>query len=252
MYVVLGTLILWLGWVMFNGGSSLAIVGDDGMAAQRAIINTILSPSAAGIVTFFIKNKVSGQNLHVRFDFSGLTNGILAGLVAITAACAAVQPWAAVVIGIISSFVYCLAVRMMTALKIDDPLEAFHVHGCCGLFGVIAVAIFDQENGIIAGAEGAWGLLGVQLIGCLAICLWAGGLSAIFFIIARMAGVLRLSEQDEILGGDIHYFMPIDFVGQLEEFERPPSAASAAKKKAAEIEMELRSVVEGGTSDNEK
>lgn len=90
MFVVLGTLVLWLGWVMFNGGSSLAIVGGAGADAQRAIINTILSPSAAGIVTFFIKNCVSGQNLNVRFDFSGLTNGILSGLVAITAGCAAV------------------------------------------------------------------------------------------------------------------------------------------------------------------
>ena len=138
---------------MFNGGSSLAVVGSAGKDAQIAIVNTILAPSSAGICTFFIKNKVSGQNLNVRYDFSGLTNGILAGLVAITASCNAVETWAAVVIGILGSFTYCLTVRFCNWAKIDDPLEAFHVHGACGILGVIVVAFFEKDAGILYGGE---------------------------------------------------------------------------------------------------
>lgn len=145
---------------MFNGGSTLAIVGSSA-SASKVITNTIISPSIAGVTTFFIKNKVSGQNLNVRFDFSGMTNGILAGLVGITAACGDVEPWAALVIGFISSFVYCLTVRITNYLHIDDPLEAWHVHGACGIFGVIALAIFKIDDGIIYGGEGCWKFLGV-------------------------------------------------------------------------------------------
>jgi len=115
-----------------------------------------MAPSAAGVCTFIIKNKVSGQNLNVRYDFSGLTNGILAGLVAITAACDAVEPWAGIIIGVLGSFVYCLTVRFANWAHIDDPLEAFHVHGACGILGVLCVAIFKKDDGIIYGGEGAW------------------------------------------------------------------------------------------------
>lgn len=191
--VVLGTLILWLGWLMFNGGSSLAIVGAAGASAQIAIVNTILAPSAAGVCTFVIKNKVSGQNLDVRYDFSGLTNGILAGLVAITASCDSVEPWAAIIIGILGSFLYCLTVRFANWAKIDDPLEAFHVHGACGFLGVLCYAIFAKDVGIIYGGEGAWGQLGKQAVGALAITLWSGIVSSIFYIIAKKTNTLRLS-----------------------------------------------------------
>lgn len=217
--VVLGTLILWLGWLMFNAGSTVAIVGDAGLTASLVMVNTILSPAAAGITTFVIKNKVSGQNLNVRYDFSGLTNGILSGLVGITAGCDCVEPWAAIVIGFLSSFVYCLMVRFANWAKIDDPLEAFHVHGACGIFGVICVAFFKKEEGIFYGGENGWAQLGTQLIGCLCIMLWSGGLSSLFFLASKMTNTLRLSEIDELLGGDIHYFMPIDFQGDLHDYD---------------------------------
>jgi ammonia channel protein AmtB len=78
---------LWLGWLLFNGGSSLGIIGEEGKQAKLAILNTIISPAASGIFTLFTKKYISGQNKNMRMDFQGLTNGILAGLVSITASC---------------------------------------------------------------------------------------------------------------------------------------------------------------------
>lgn len=121
--VVLGTLILWVAWLLFNGGSSFGTVGDAGLSASRAMMNTIIAPSAAGLVTFAIEQKLGG-NQNIRYNFSALTNGILAGLVSITASCDRVHPWAAFVIGSIGSLVYIGSTRMMSKLKIDDPLEA--------------------------------------------------------------------------------------------------------------------------------
>ena len=107
--VALGTLILWLGWLLFNGGSSNGIVGSSGKDAELIIVNTIIAPSAAGIVTFFIKPYICPAQSKRLFDFQGITNGILAGLVSITAGCDIVDTWAAFCIGIIGSLVYCFS-----------------------------------------------------------------------------------------------------------------------------------------------
>jgi Amt family ammonium transporter len=150
---------------MFNGGSSLKISGSAGGDAQRAMMNTILAPSAAGIFTFFVKKYISGDKvfwnsiINIRMDFQGLTNGILAGLVSVTASCNAIEPWAAIVIGIMGSIIYSLMVRLLNKLKIDDPLEAFQVHGACGFWGCIATALFKKEEGIFYGGENAGKLL---------------------------------------------------------------------------------------------
>ena len=200
---------------MFNGGSSGAVVGASGDAAKIAIVNTIISPSAAGIFTFLTKKHIAGVDANMRMDFPALTNGILAGLVAITASCDVVAPWAAVVIGILGSVTYSLACRAMNAMKIDDPLDATQVHGCCGILGVVVVAFFDQEKGILYGGEGGGALLGTQLLGCLCIILWVGITSGIFFFIANKMDVLRLHKNDELLGGDLYYFGPIRFEGQI-------------------------------------
>ena len=87
---VLGTLILWLGWLFFNAGSSAAISGGSNLDAERAIMNTILAPAAGGLLTFWTRKHTTGENKHVRMDFQALTNGILAGLVAVTASCASI------------------------------------------------------------------------------------------------------------------------------------------------------------------
>merc|ERR1711907_902469 len=177
-----------------------------------------------------IRKYITRERRDIRLDFQALTNGILAGLVTITAGCASVEPWAAVVMGLIGSVTYSLACLVMNKLKIDDPLEAFQVHGACGVMGCILVAFFQIDNGILYGGKSSTDdegnktvaggeLLGVQLLGCLIIILWSGGLSAIFFGISKAMGVLRLSEQDEILGGDLHYFGPIEFYGNPNDYD---------------------------------
>ena len=89
------------------------------------MINTVLAPAASGLFTFVTRKHITGEHLDIRYDFFALTNGILAGLVAITAGCASVMPWAAVIIGIIGSTTYSVACLAMNKAKIDDPLEAF-------------------------------------------------------------------------------------------------------------------------------
>jgi len=89
------------------------------------MVNTVIAPSAAGLFTFMTRKYITGQNKDHRLDFGALTNGLLAGCVSITAGCAEVEPWAAIVIGLIGSVIYSLACLLLEKLKIDDPLEAF-------------------------------------------------------------------------------------------------------------------------------
>lgn len=146
-----------------------------------------------------------------------MTNGILAGLVSITASCNVVEPWAAILIGIIGSCFYSLACRVTESCQIDDPLEAFQVHGCCGVWGVLACAFFMIDKGIFYGAEGSGKFLGAQVVGVLAIIGWSLIWSMLFCGIASKLGFLRLSEEDEILGGDLHYFGPIEYQGDAND-----------------------------------
>merc|ERR1719284_156931 len=182
------------------------------------MMNSIIAPSAAGITTFALEQRLGG-NMNIRYNFSALTNGILAGLVSITASCDRVHPWAAAVIGFIGAFVYIGSCRLMTKLKIDDPLEASQVHGFCGIWGVIALAFFKADEGVFYGGEKAGRLLGAQIVGLLFIIGWVGILSGLFFAISKKFGVLRLSYTDEILGGDIHYFGPLEFTGNLYQYD---------------------------------
>lgn len=160
-----------------------------------------------------------GGNTNIRYNFSALTNGILAGLVSITASCDRVHPWAAFVIGSLGALVYIGSSRLMYKLKIDDPLEASQVHGFCGIWGVLALAFFKIDEGIFYGGENSGKLLGAQIVGLLFIIAWVGILSGIFFAVSKKMGVLRLSASEEIIGGDIHYFGPLEFTGNLYQYD---------------------------------
>lgn len=153
-------------------------------------------------------------------DFSALTNGLLAGCVSITASCGYVEPWAAVVIGILGSVVYSLGCLLLDKLRIDDPLEAFQVHGCSGLWGCLAVAIFHKEKGLIYGEQNSLTFLGVQLAAVVCISGWSSILSFIYFSIFKRIGHIRLSEEQELLGGDIYYFAPIKMEGKVSNYAK--------------------------------
>jgi len=157
----LGTLILWFCWYGFNCGSTLGMSsGRVSLIASLAAVNTTLCAAVAGLGTFLVarlwRKVVPRMNALVDADVdpSYICNGALSGLVAITAGCGNVPPWAAFVIGILAAIVYFMSHLTMNYLRIDDPLDAFSIHGACGILGVLCAAIFDLgRDGLFFG----WG-----------------------------------------------------------------------------------------------
>ena len=148
---VLGTIILFFGWFGFNPGSSLAFVGGGRNLAVMAAVNTLLA-GAAGGVSAMLYMWLFGPTQ--KPDPGMSVNGILAGLVAITAPCAFVDRWAAVVIGLIGGVIVCLVTFVLERLRIDDPVGAVPVHFVNGIWGVLAVGIFANGNPVTAGWNG--------------------------------------------------------------------------------------------------
>ncbi|MFD1293488.1 ammonium transporter [Lutibacter holmesii] len=194
----LGVLILWLGWFGFNAGSELAISGDSANAVAGVLITTNLA-AAAGAVTAMIVTWIS----YGKPDISMTLNGALAGLVAITAGCAAVSPVGALIIGIIGGAVMVFSIDFIDKkLKIDDPVGAVSVHGVCGAIGTLLVGVFATDGGLLYG--GGFAQLGVQAIGVLAIGAWAVVTSFIVLFTLKKTIGLRVSKEEEVDGLDIH------------------------------------------------
>ena len=139
------------------------------------------------------------------------------------------ETWAAVCVGFIGAFVYCAASRLMEKMKIDDPLEATQVHGFCGFWGCIAIAFFAKDEGILYGHEDSGKLLAKQIVGCLCIAVWSGSLSAIFFLICLHMEVLRLSTEQELIGGDLTYFGPVELDTSLANVDLKTGVIKYAK-----------------------
>lgn len=205
----LGTFVLWFGWYGFNPGSALGIDGTLPYTVRRCAVTTTLAAGAAGVTTLVVRKLTD----HI-FDLISVLNGVLAGLVAITASCAFVETYAAVLIGVIGAIVYIAATELLLKLKIDDPLEAFPIHGATGFWGVLAgglfnrrdllaLAGFDNENaGLFYGGPNAGKLLGINLAGALVISIWTVVLIGGFFLAMNSAGLLRISAEDELRGND--------------------------------------------------
>lgn len=211
----LGTFILWFGWYGFNPGSMLSATSTNDLAViARCAVNTTLSGAAAGL-TVLAAIKIRD---HV-FDLLAVLNGVLAGLVSITAVCYGAEPYGAIVIGIIGAFIYMGAAWVLLKLKIDDPLEAFPIHGACGAWGCFAVGLFSNKGpqtlaGFLQGQDDEplyWGafyggggkLLAANIVAIIVIAAWTCGLIAPFFLIMNLLGLLRIPQADEILGNDI-------------------------------------------------
>jgi len=208
---ILGTIILFFGWFGFNPGSSLGFTGAFRNLAVLAAINTLMAGAAGGVAAMtymwlFGPAKKPDPGISV--------NGILAGLVAITAPCAFVDSWASVVIGLIAGVLVCLASVWLEKLKIDDPVGAIPVHFFNGLWGVLAVGIFANGNPDTAawnGVESAvTGLLyggSTQIVAQLAevasIFVFVFGLSYVFFKILAALKLLRVSRAVELEGLDM-------------------------------------------------
>ena len=191
-----GCLILWFGWYGFNCVSTLIISGGySGIAAKVAVTTTLAAAGgaiSAGLLTYVL----DGDQ-----DLGAMSNGILAGLVSITSACPAVEPWAAIVIGLLGGLVYYLAVKLLDALHIDDVVLAIPVHCFCGMWGVLAVGLFASPQAMaVAYGSGGCGLFYAghelctaagdqfmaQLVFVLAIIAWVASTTTIVLLGAKV------------------------------------------------------------------
>lgn len=201
-FCVVGTFFLWFGWYGFNPGSTLQMhTKDDGISAGLVAVNTTLAPCCGGLVVFGLRRFVcSPKNL----DVCGFCNGILAGLVSITAGCGACQPWESCFIGFVGGFIYQGASMALKRAQVDDVVDAFPVHGACGCWGVIAMGFFGDPdlgfggNGVFYGGD----QLGTQIVAVLIFGAWSAVLSCLVFVPMKLLGALRLSDEFQTKGAD--------------------------------------------------
>jgi Amt family ammonium transporter len=206
-YAALGVLLLFFGWFGFNGASTgIATVGEggiwSGLNIARVSVTTTLAASAgaaAALIFSWIWFK--------KPDASMTLNGLLAGLVGITAPCAVVSAGASVIIGLIAGVLVVLSVEFIDKiLKVDDPVGAVSVHCVCGIFGTLAVGIWANapEDGLVGLLHGGGAAqLGKQLIGILAVGAWAAIVSFILFMAIKAITGLRVTPKEEMMGLDL-------------------------------------------------
>ncbi len=195
----LGVFILLIGWFGFNPGSQLAIVGKDNTDAVMLIaVNTLLAAGAGGVLAM-----ITTWILHKKPDLTMAANGVLGGLVGITANCDGVSNVEAIIIGAVAGVLVCAGVKLLDALKIDDTVGAFPVHGLCGMWGGIAVALFGSYDGCSSQAIGEYGNWVAQITGSLVIPAWAFLTMFILFTILKAVGLLRVGREEELRGLDI-------------------------------------------------
>ena len=189
----LGCLILWIGWYGFNPGSWLSM----GVEVPFIAVTTTLGAAGGGIAATVISQIRGGKP-----DLTMTINGILAGLVSVTAGCDAVSMPAAWVMGFIGGVIVVFSVAFIDGLKIDDPVGAFSVHGTCGVWGTLAVGLFNTDKGLFTG-HGFY-QLGIQFVGALSYAVATIVASLIIWsIIGAIFGGIRVTEKEEIEGLDI-------------------------------------------------
>ncbi|MBD3418611.1 MAG: ammonium transporter [Chitinivibrionales bacterium] len=194
----LGVFILWFGWFGFNPGSTTTA----DMSIGRIAVTTNLAAASGAIAAMITAWLMLGKP-----DASMALNGVLAGLVAITAPCADVSPFSAIIIGLIGGILVVLSVLFIDkVLKIDDPVGAVSVHGVCGAWGTLAAGLFAEKAysgnaGLFFG--GGIGPVFVQVAGIAAAFVWAFGAAFVLFTVVKATIGLRVTREEEINGLDI-------------------------------------------------
>lgn len=187
----LGTFILWLGWFGFNGGSQLALGSQgDATAVGLVIVNTNMAASAGAVIAL-----IYTQLIYKKIDLSMVLNGALAGLVSITAGPDYPSVGLAVLIGAIGGLLVCIAVPLFDKIKLDDPVGALSVHLVNGIWGTLAVGIFNPKVSLFA-----------QLKGIVVIGVFTFLASLVVWYVIKKAMGLRVGEQEEQEGIDLHEF----------------------------------------------
>ncbi|MGA9288023.1 MAG: ammonium transporter [Anaerobacillus sp.] len=200
-FTALGVLVLWVGWFGFNAGSTLSA---DAAFFGFVAMNTNLAAGAGAVAALFVSWAVTGKA-----DVPTMLNGGLAGLVAITASCAFVDTWGAVVIGLVAGFIVFYSMRFFEKRKVDDPIFALSVHGVAGVWGTLSNGLFATPELATVGQPGlfyggGFGQLGVQALGVAACGAYAFVVSFILLvIIKKVLKGLRVTEEEEIIGLDL-------------------------------------------------
>ncbi len=189
----LGCLILWIGWYGFNPGSVLSMTE----AVPYIAVTTTLGAAGGGIAGTVVSQLQSGKP-----DLTMTINGILAGLVGITAGCDAFGMGSAWIVGFIAGSLVVFSVSIIDGLGIDDPVGAWSVHGTCGIWGTLAVGLFNKDAGLFFG--GGFGLLGLQILGSVCYVIFALVTSWIVWsLLGALSGGIRVTEAEEEEGLDI-------------------------------------------------
>ena len=197
--MALGVFILWFCWFGFNGGSTVSMTGDDTMISAGLIcFNTNLAAAlatVAALITTWVR--------YGKPDVSLTFNGALAGLVAITAGCDMVDPFGTAIIGIVAGVLVVFSVEFFdNVAKIDDPVGAVSVHCANGAWGTLATGLFSTSQGVFYGH--GFSFFGVQVLGLVSVAVWVLVSMFIIFTLIKKTIGLRVAEQEEIDGLDIH------------------------------------------------
>ncbi|MEO6651807.1 MAG: ammonium transporter [Ilumatobacteraceae bacterium] len=206
-FAIVGVFILWLGWFGFNPGSELAADG----AVMIVAVNTMLAAIGGGLICTIVVWLTSGKP-----DLAMIGNGVLAGLVGITAPCGTVNPIPAFMIGAIAGALVVFAVNFFDRIRIDDPVGAISVHGVCGAWGVLSVGLWAHNpdafvEGKLGDAYEPSGLfygggvnqLLIQIVDIAIIASWVGVMSFIAFSVIKATVGIRVSAEEEIEGLDV-------------------------------------------------
>lgn len=222
----LGCLILWLGWFGFNPGSTMGV--GDGSAIAHVAVTTNTAAAFGGLAATFTAWLVLGKP-----DLSMIINGILAGLVAITAPCAFVSVPSSAIIGIIGGILVVFAVGFFDRIKIDDPVGAISVHLVNGVWGTLALGLFadpafyeDGPVGLFAG--GGINQLWIQFVGTMAIGGMTVLLSSIFWVILKSTLGIRVSTEEELMGLDIGEHGMEAYAGFVKDASGAPGSVGGA------------------------
>ena len=187
-FAAAGVLILWLGWFGFNGGS---VLSADPELTSLTLVTTCLAAAAGGVSAAIFSNI-----MYKNFDLTMFMNGVLGGLVGITAGADQMSPTDAIIIGLIAGIIIVLGVALIDKLKLDDPVGAVAVHLICGIWGTLAVGLF----GALAGSEQLIAqLIGIGVIGLTCII----SSFALLFVVKIILGGLRVTKEEELNGLDI-------------------------------------------------
>ncbi|XP_046399246.1 putative ammonium transporter 2 [Ischnura elegans] len=203
---LMGLFMLWWGWLAFNSGSTFGTSGHKWKFSARAAVVTMLASFGGGVVglaySFLRRNR--------RFHVIDLINAVLGSLVSVTAGCYLYRPWEGLTIGAVGGTVACLMMPLWDRMRIDDPVGASSVHGCCGLWGLLAVGLFASdpqlldttrgESGLFHG--GGWYLLGVQMLSAVCYVTWSSVLTFILLWCIDKGVGLRMRPEEELLGAD--------------------------------------------------